>query len=67
MPDQLKANINLFRTNDALLDVIKDLNLDAQNSIIIPAKVMSEGSYTLKLKWQKDKKPYQLDYDVQWK
>lgn len=67
LPDQLKANINLFRTNDALLDVVKDLSLDAQNSITIPAKVMSEGSYTLKLKWQKDKKPYQLDYDVQWK
>ena len=41
----IKANINLFRTNDALLDVVKDITLDAQNSIIIPAKIMSDGSY----------------------
>lgn len=67
LPDQQKVNINLFRTNDATLDVVKDLTLDQKNTLLIPAKVLAKGSYTLKIKWKKDKKPYQLDYDVEWK
>ena len=66
-PDQSKINFELFRTNDANLDVKKEVALDEKKSFLIPAKVMSTGSYTLKLKWKSDKKPYQLDYDVQWK
>ncbi|KIA89352.1 FixH family protein [Kaistella jeonii] len=65
--DQSKLNFELFRTNDANLDVKKEVTLDAQKSFFIPAKVISKGGYTLKLKWKSDKKPYQLDYDVQWK
>lgn len=67
LPDQQKVNINLFRTNDATLDVVKDLTLDQKNTLLIPAKVLAKGSYTLKIKWKKDQKPYQLDYDVEWK
>jgi hypothetical protein len=66
-PDLSKLNIELFRTNDANLDVKKEVAVDGQKSFLIPAKVMSPGSYTLKLKWKSNKKPYQLDYDVQWK
>ena len=66
-PDQSKINFDLFRTNDANLDVIKEIVLDGKRSFTIPGKVMSLGSYTLKLKWKTDKKLYQLDYDVQWK
>lgn len=65
--DQSKLNFELFRTNDANLDVKKEITLDGQNSFLIPAKVISKGGYTLKLKWKSNKKPYQLDYDVQWK
>lgn len=67
LPTQSKVNINLFRTNDATLDVVKDLTLDQKNTLLIPANVIAKGSYTLKMKWEKDKKPYQLDYDVEWK
>lgn len=67
VPDQSKVNVNLFRTNDATLDVVKDLTLDQTNTLFIPASVIAKGSYTLKVKWAKSKTPYQLDYDVEWK
>ncbi len=66
-PENGKVHFDLFRTNDANLDVKKDLNLDAQKSFIIPKQILSPGSYTLKVKWSQNKKPYQIDYDVQWK
>lgn len=66
-PDQSKIDFDMFRTNDANLDVKKSMGLDGKSSFEIPAKVLAAGSYTLKLKWKANKKPYQLDYDVQWK
>lgn len=66
-PDSSKVHFDLYRTNDSNLDVKKDLNLDPQKSFTIPKQILSPGSYTLKVKWTQDKKPYQIDYDVQWK
>ncbi|UOE40897.1 FixH family protein [Chryseobacterium suipulveris] len=65
--DNKAVHFELFRTDDANLDVKKELTLDNQNAILIPSKVLVKGSYTLKVKWQKDKKHYQVDYDVLWK
>ncbi|WP_027375967.1 FixH family protein [Kaistella palustris] len=67
LPDNAKIHFDLYRTNDSNLDVKKELQLDSKNSVLIPAKVLSAGSYTLKLKWQFQKKPHEIDYDVQWK
>ena len=55
--DNKKVNFELFRTDDANLDVKKELHLDNQNSILIPEKVIKKGSYTLKVKWSQNKKP----------
>lgn len=66
-PDKGEIHFDLYRTNDSNLDIKKDLNLDSQKSFTIPKQVLSAGSYTLKVKWSQDKKPYQIDYDVQWK
>ncbi len=66
IPEEKKVNFELFRTDDANLDVKKELTLDASNSLTIPRQVLSKGSYTLKIKWLKNKKPYQVDYDVLW-
>ncbi len=60
------ANFILFRTNDSNLDVKKEITLQ-HNVFLIPKKVISAGSYTLKLKWTENKKPYQIDYDILWK
>lgn len=65
--DNAKVNFNLYRTDDANLDVKKEVVLDGNKQFLIPAKVLSKGSYTLKINWHQNKKPYQLDYDVQWK
>lgn len=65
-PENGKVNFELYRTDDSNLDVKKELSLNAAHAILIPAKVISKGSYTLKIKWQQDKKPYQVDYDVLW-
>lgn len=60
------VNFVLFRTEDSNLDVKKEVTLQ-HNLFLIPAKVISKGSYTLKLKWTENKKPYQVDYDILWK
>lgn len=66
-PENSKVNFELFRTDDSNLDVKKEVTLDAQNQLKIPGKVIFAGSYTLKIKWENNKKTYQVDYDVQWK
>lgn len=65
--DANKVHFDLFRTDDANLDVKKELTLDGTQSFTIPKQVISKGSYTLKVKWKQNKKPYQIDYDVLWK
>lgn len=66
-PENGKVNFHLFRTDDAKLDVDKDLVLGANKTLLIPKQVLLAGSYTLKVRWEQDKKPYQVDYDVLWK
>ncbi|QOW11287.1 nitrogen fixation protein FixH [Kaistella flava (ex Peng et al. 2021)] len=66
-PENKNVKFELFRTDDANLDVKKEINLDANNEILVPKQVISKGPYTLKIKWSHDKKPYQVDYDVLWK
>ncbi len=67
VPDDNKVEFELFRTDDANLDVKKELTLDQNRELLIPRDVISTGSYTLKVKWSQNKKPYQVDYDVLWK
>lgn len=57
----------LNRTEDQNLDIHKSVQLDAHKSFVIPAQLLKEGNYTLRLSWTKDKKDYRLDYDVIWK
>ncbi|MGZ5210411.1 MAG: FixH family protein [Kaistella sp.] len=66
-PENSKVYFELFRTDDSNLDVKKDVTLDTRNQFKIPGTVIFPGSYTLKIKWENNKKPYQIDYDVQWK
>ena len=64
--DNKTVDFLLFRTEDSNLDINKEVILDATNSFTIPAKVLVDGNYTLKLKWKAAKSTYQLDYDVLW-
>jgi len=64
--DDNMVNFVLFRTEDSNLDVKKEVGLQ-HNVFLIPKKVLSAGSYTLKLKWTENKKLYQVDYDILWK
>lgn len=66
-PENSSVHFELFRTDDSNLDVKKDVTLDGRNQFKIPGKVIFPGSYTLKIKWENNKKPYQVDYDVLWK
>lgn len=65
-PEGKSVKFELFRTDDSNLDVAKEVQLNAQNQFTIPSKVISKGSYTLKLNWEKNNKSYQVDYDVLW-
>ncbi|MBO4233734.1 nitrogen fixation protein FixH [Riemerella anatipestifer] len=62
-----KIKFVLYRIDDQKLDVKKDMTLDANNSFLIPKKVLVPGGYILKLMWKKDNKDYQIDYDLVWK
>lgn len=57
----------LNRTDDQNLDIKKSEQLDADQSILIPAKVLKVGNYTLRLTWITNKTEYRMDYDVIWK
>lgn len=67
LPDSKRVKFQLFRTDDAKLDVKNEAVLDAQNALQIPKKILIPGSYTLKVTWLQNSKPYQLDYDISWK
>ncbi|MHA6696539.1 FixH family protein [Chryseobacterium sp. A301] len=65
--DQNSVNFHLFRTDDANLDVEKDLQFQSGRKIHIPKQILFPGSYTLKIAWKSKTVPYQVDYDVLWK
>lgn len=65
--DNAKINYYLYRTNDKTQDRFGSVKLDENSSFIIPKNFLIIGSYTLKINWTKDKKEYQIDYDVEWK
>lgn len=62
-----KVKFVLNRTDDQNLDVKREIQLDANKAIFIPAQVLKMGNYTLRLMWTKDKVDYRMDYDVIWK
>ena len=64
--ENAKIEYYLYRTNDKTQDKTGSVQLDADNSFLIPKNFMIPGSYTLKVLWTKDKKDYQVDYDVEW-
>lgn len=66
LPDNKAVHFELFRTDDAQLDVKKDLTTDDNHQFIIPKMILREGSYTLKVRWEYQNTPYQVDYDVLW-
>ena len=66
-PENKNVKFELFRTDDANLDVKKEIKIDANNEILVPKEVISKGPYTLKIKWSHAEIPYQVDYDVLWK
>lgn len=57
----------LYRTNDKTQDKSQKINLDNNNSFLIPKTELIPGSYTLKVSWKKSDKDYQVDYDIIWK
>lgn len=58
--------IDLHRAEDKNLDVVRDIDLDASNSIFIPANILVKGNYVLRTHWKKENKNYQIDYNLIW-
>lgn len=57
----------LYSTNDKNKDKKQNVNLDSNNSFLVPKEMLSTGSYTLKVKWKKSNQDYQVDYELVWK
>lgn len=64
--DDNTVKFTLFRTDDAKLDISKQVAL-ANKTLQIPAAVLIPGSYTLKVQWMQQNKPHQIDYNILWK
>lgn len=65
-PESGNVSFYLYRSDDANLDIKKTEKLNAAGQLRIPGKVLVPGSYILKLNWERNNTPYQVDYDVQW-
>ncbi len=62
-----QVHFELYSTNDKTKDKKGETSLDTNNSFLVPKELLTLGSYTLKVRWIKGGKDYQVDYDVQWK
>ncbi len=62
------GKFKLFRANSQDLDINKrSLELSDSNAILIPAKLLVKGNYTLKLYWKRDNTNYQMETPIVWK
>lgn len=59
-PKKITGFVDLQRSNDIKLDLNKELKLDSLN-FLIPADQLKKGVYTVKVVWEYDKIPYQLN------
>lgn len=62
-----QVHYELYNTNDKYKDKKENIQIDANNTFLIPKEHLSTGSYTLKVRWKKSDKDYQVDYDIIWK
>jgi hypothetical protein len=65
-PKKITGFVDLQRSNDVKLDLNKELKLDSLN-FLIPANQLKKGVYTVKVVWEYDKIPYQLNEKVNFK
>lgn len=65
-PKKITGFVDLQRSNDVKLDLNKELKLDSLN-FLIPADQLKKGVYTVKVVWEYDKIPYQLNEKVNFK
>jgi hypothetical protein len=62
-----KVHFQLYNTGDKTKDRKGDVSLDNNHTFLVPKELMTLGSYTLKVRWNKGGQDYQVDYDLQWK
>ena len=62
-----QVHFELYSTNDKEKDKKQNVNLDSNNSFLVPKEMLSTGSYTLKVRWKKSDIDYQVDYELVWK
>lgn len=61
-----KFKIDLHRAEDRNLDVIREIPLNRDNAVFLPAAILAEGNYVLRVMWTKDQQDYQMDYNIVW-
>ncbi len=59
-PKKISGFVDLQRSNDIKLDLNKEIKLDSL-TLLIPANQLKKGVYTVKVVWEYDKIPYQLN------
>lgn len=62
-----QVHYELYSINDKEKDKKQNVNLDNNNSFLVPKEMLSTGSYTLKVRWKKSDIDYQVDYELVWK
>lgn len=59
-PKKITGFVDLQRSNDDKLDLNKEIKLDSL-TLLIPDNQLKKGVYTVKVVWEYDKIPYQLN------
>ena len=62
-----QVHYELYSINDKEKDKKQNVNLDNNNSFLVPKEMLSTGSYILKVRWKKSDIDYQVDYELVWK
>lgn len=62
-----KGTLQIYHPSKKMLDIKKDLQLNEDNAMIVPSKVLSPAIYTFKIKWRRDNINYRKDFEVRWK
>lgn len=61
-----KIRFYLYCITDSEGDLKKEVDLDQDNEFIIPKKVLTPGTFILKLYWVQNETKCQIDFETKW-
>lgn len=63
----ISSTLNLLRFSNKHLDVARVIQLDTTGKKIIPAYILKDGTYSLRIRWKYSGKIYFVEQNIKWK